>query len=54
MFSIVFLGFMQLSFGSDLREFAGGSQAFYTLFGVLSGDVNLVELRAANKFLGNL
>jgi len=57
MFSIVFLGFMQafqLSFGSDLREFAGGSQAFYTLFGVLSGDVNLVELRAANKFLGPL
>ncbi|KAG8463747.1 hypothetical protein KFE25_004020 [Diacronema lutheri] len=57
MFMIVFTGFMQafqLSFGQDLHEFAGSAASFYTLFGVLSGDVNLNELRAANKLLGPL
>jgi len=55
MFTIVFVGFMQafqLSFGTDLLEFATGGESFYTLFGVLSGDVNLDELRQANRLLG--
>lgn len=57
MFCVVFLGFMQafqLAFGMDLLDFATGGESFYTLFAMLSGDVDLTDIMSANTLLGPL
>ncbi|TGZ63352.1 hypothetical protein CRM22_006965 [Opisthorchis felineus] len=57
MFCIIFFAFAQLgylAFGTSIEGFCSFTQACYTLFRIMVGDIDFVALRRANFFLGPL
>ncbi|OON20938.1 polycystin-2 domain protein, partial [Opisthorchis viverrini] len=57
MFCIVFFAFAQLgylAFGTSIEGYRSFTQACYTLFRIMVGDIDFVALRRANFFLGPL
>ncbi|GAA55798.1 polycystin-2 [Clonorchis sinensis] len=57
MFCIIFFAFAQLgylAFGTSIEGFRSFTQACYTLFRIMVGDIDFVALRRAHFFLGPL
>lgn len=55
MFFIIFLAFTQLGyliFGTQIKDFSSFEDSFFTLFRIILGDFDFVQLEAADRVLG--